>query len=117
MNAMLSTRLESALVTSHHKRECGSDLFAIARRHDVTSAFARQHCADRSAHEYVPDIVALAARKWQNRHEAGIIGRVLESCLGGSSRDNSGARGAGTGCRRIYLPNEDPPNINQSRSW
>src|SRR5580700_2503066 len=54
MNAMLSTRLESASVMTHHKRDCGSDLFAIARRDDVTSAFARQHCADRSAHEYVP---------------------------------------------------------------
>src|SRR5580700_2153228 len=70
MNAMLSTRLESALVMTHHKRECGSDLFAIARRDDVTSAFARQHCADRSAQEFVPGIVALAARKRQDRHEA-----------------------------------------------
>jgi hypothetical protein len=45
MNAMLGIRLERAFVTTHHKLECGSDLFAFARRNDVTSAFARQHCA------------------------------------------------------------------------
>ena len=79
---------------THHKRECGSDLFAIARRDDVTSAFARQHCADRSAQEFVPGIVALAARKRQDRHEA-----FLWNGLDQPGADTG--QGAATGrCRR-----------------
>src|SRR5580704_15591806 len=88
MNAMLSTRLESALVMTHHKRECGSDLFAIARRDDVTSAFARQHCADRSAQEFVPGIVALAARNGRinMRPSSGMVW-INQALIQGKGRD------------------------------
>jgi hypothetical protein len=50
INVMHSTRLEALSLMNNHKRQCGSDLFAIGTRHAVMSASVCRNYEHRYRH-------------------------------------------------------------------